>query len=278
MQFNTSVGGKGESQPYYLPQVEEEVEISDNTAIISVPPPRFRPGDPAYILHDFNRVKPVHWRTDRLLNLLMCFIFLTINLCVYVEADSISGPDTEDLLCDSTEYLGGAPTSGPHRPLLSAGGEESPGSWTAAQKLRKNPARNAYSPRALLSFWTTLLSVPCHQLWGHIYRVINPIVQFQSPCKYWTEVNFVLFWQCISCKGFFILLLSLKWPVIYNSSLLSCFASSLAPTAATWCTRTWLWLSASMISGLWVSTFVGCVIERKHTGCSLVPACQVWIH
>ncbi|CAG09856.1 unnamed protein product, partial [Tetraodon nigroviridis] len=55
MQFNTSVGRKGESQPYYLPQVEEEVEISDNTAVISVPPPRFRPGDPAYILHDFNR-------------------------------------------------------------------------------------------------------------------------------------------------------------------------------------------------------------------------------
>ncbi|XP_003970165.2 integral membrane protein 2A [Takifugu rubripes] len=55
MQFNTSVGSKGESQPYYLPQVEEEVEISDNTAVISVPPPRFRPGDPAYILHDFNR-------------------------------------------------------------------------------------------------------------------------------------------------------------------------------------------------------------------------------
>lgn len=59
MQFNTSVGSKGESQPYYLPQVEEEVEISDNTAVISVPPPRFRPGDPAYILHDFNRVKPI---------------------------------------------------------------------------------------------------------------------------------------------------------------------------------------------------------------------------
>lgn len=46
-----------ESQPYYLPRVEEEVEISDNMAVISVPPPRFRPGDPAYILHDFHRVK-----------------------------------------------------------------------------------------------------------------------------------------------------------------------------------------------------------------------------
>lgn len=45
----------GESQPYYLPRVEEEVEISDSMAVISVPPPRFKPGDPAFILHDFNR-------------------------------------------------------------------------------------------------------------------------------------------------------------------------------------------------------------------------------
>ncbi|XP_075999607.1 integral membrane protein 2A-like [Genypterus blacodes] len=47
--------GLVESQPYYLPRVEEEVEISDNMAVISVPPPRFRAGDPANILHDFNR-------------------------------------------------------------------------------------------------------------------------------------------------------------------------------------------------------------------------------
>lgn len=57
MQFSdVSAGADRESQPYYLPQVEEEVEISDSMAVISVPPPRFRPGDPAYILHDFNRV------------------------------------------------------------------------------------------------------------------------------------------------------------------------------------------------------------------------------
>lgn len=57
MQFSdVSAGAGGESQPYYLPRVEEEVEISDSMAVISVPPPRFRPGDPAYILHDFNRV------------------------------------------------------------------------------------------------------------------------------------------------------------------------------------------------------------------------------
>lgn len=56
MQFSDVSSGMGEeNQPYYLPRVEEEVEISDNMAVISVPPPRFRPGDPAYILHDFNR-------------------------------------------------------------------------------------------------------------------------------------------------------------------------------------------------------------------------------
>uniref|UniRef100_A0A3Q3G9W8 Integral membrane protein 2 n=1 Tax=Kryptolebias marmoratus TaxID=37003 RepID=A0A3Q3G9W8_KRYMA len=54
MQF-TDMSSGAESQPYYLPQVEEEVEISDSMAVISVPPPRFRPGDPAYILHDFHR-------------------------------------------------------------------------------------------------------------------------------------------------------------------------------------------------------------------------------
>lgn len=42
--------------PYYLPRVEEDVEIRDNVAIINVPAPRFGAGDPAYILHDFKRV------------------------------------------------------------------------------------------------------------------------------------------------------------------------------------------------------------------------------
>lgn len=61
MQFSdVSSGAGGENQPYYLPRVEEEVEISDSMAVISVPPPRFRPGDPAYILHDFNRVTLTH--------------------------------------------------------------------------------------------------------------------------------------------------------------------------------------------------------------------------
>ncbi|XP_043983463.1 integral membrane protein 2A-like [Gambusia affinis] len=57
MQFSdVSTGAESQPhQPYYLPLVEEEVEISDSMAVVSVPPPRFRSGDPAYILHDFNR-------------------------------------------------------------------------------------------------------------------------------------------------------------------------------------------------------------------------------
>ncbi|XP_055769965.1 integral membrane protein 2B-like isoform X2 [Salvelinus fontinalis] len=56
MQFSeVSSGAAVERQPYYLPRVEEEVEISDNMATIKVPPPRFAQGDPAYILHDFQK-------------------------------------------------------------------------------------------------------------------------------------------------------------------------------------------------------------------------------
>ncbi|KAK6299433.1 hypothetical protein J4Q44_G00309430 [Coregonus suidteri] len=56
MQFSeVSSGAAVESQPYYLPRVEEEVEISDSMATISVSTPRFAQGDPAYILHDFQR-------------------------------------------------------------------------------------------------------------------------------------------------------------------------------------------------------------------------------
>ncbi|XP_064184405.1 integral membrane protein 2A-like [Anguilla rostrata] len=42
-------------EPYYLPRIDEEVEVQDNVAIINVPVPRFGKGDPAYILHDFKR-------------------------------------------------------------------------------------------------------------------------------------------------------------------------------------------------------------------------------
>ena len=122
MQFSDmSAGAGGESQPYYLPRVEEEVEISDSMAVISVPPPRFRPGDPAYILHDFNRVTPTHWAPHMIK--WICFKFLPDYFSLWVEADGISGPDSEDLLRDPSEHLGGAPPSGPHRPLLTADGE-----------------------------------------------------------------------------------------------------------------------------------------------------------
>lgn len=43
--------------PYYLPRIDEELEIHDNVAIINVPKPRFGESDPAYILHDFQRVR-----------------------------------------------------------------------------------------------------------------------------------------------------------------------------------------------------------------------------
>lgn len=76
MQFNdVSAGAERESAPYYLPRVEEEVEISDSMAVISVPPPRFRPGDPAYILHDFNRVTYTHRVPHMLFLSLMRFKF-----------------------------------------------------------------------------------------------------------------------------------------------------------------------------------------------------------
>lgn len=52
-------------EPYYLPRIDEEVEVQDNVAIINVPVPRFGKGDPAYILHDFKRVRsaslPLHF-------------------------------------------------------------------------------------------------------------------------------------------------------------------------------------------------------------------------
>ncbi|KAG2463553.1 ITM2A protein, partial [Polypterus senegalus] len=42
-------------EPYYLPVIDEEMEIRDNVAIIKVPVPRFADTDPAAILHDFGR-------------------------------------------------------------------------------------------------------------------------------------------------------------------------------------------------------------------------------
>ncbi|KAL4648819.1 integral membrane protein 2A-like isoform X2 [Arapaima gigas] len=42
-------------EPYYLPRIDEEVEIHEDVAIVNVPIPSFGDGDPAYILHDFQR-------------------------------------------------------------------------------------------------------------------------------------------------------------------------------------------------------------------------------
>ncbi|KAI1898921.1 hypothetical protein AGOR_G00077370 [Albula goreensis] len=57
-------------EPYYLPRIDEEVEIQDNVAIINVPVPRFGEGDPAYILHDFKRKLTAYLD----LSLGMCFV------------------------------------------------------------------------------------------------------------------------------------------------------------------------------------------------------------
>lgn len=48
---------------------------------------------------------------------------IIICVCVWVEADGVPGPDSEDLLCDSSEHVSGAPPSGPHWPVLTADGE-----------------------------------------------------------------------------------------------------------------------------------------------------------
>ncbi|KAK6473625.1 integral membrane protein 2A-like [Huso huso] len=42
-------------EPYYLPRIDEDLEIRDNMAIINVPAPEFAETDPAAILHDFDR-------------------------------------------------------------------------------------------------------------------------------------------------------------------------------------------------------------------------------
>ncbi|XP_036404521.1 integral membrane protein 2A-like isoform X1 [Megalops cyprinoides] len=57
-------------EPYYLPRVDEDVEIQDSVAIINVSMPRFGEGDPAYILHDFKRKLTAYLD----LNLGNCFV------------------------------------------------------------------------------------------------------------------------------------------------------------------------------------------------------------
>ncbi|KAF3838031.1 hypothetical protein F7725_009799 [Dissostichus mawsoni] len=83
------------SQPYYLPRVEEEVEISDSMAVISVPPPRFRAGDPAYILHDFNRK-------------LTAYLDLTLRTCFVIPLNTSVVLPPQDLIDLFSQLMSGS--------------------------------------------------------------------------------------------------------------------------------------------------------------------------
>ncbi|KAJ8394385.1 hypothetical protein AAFF_G00045960 [Aldrovandia affinis] len=72
-------------EPYYLPRIQEEVEIQDNVAIINVPVPQFADGDPAYILHDFKRK-------------LTAYLDLSLGMCFVIPLNSSVVMRTEDLL------------------------------------------------------------------------------------------------------------------------------------------------------------------------------------
>ncbi|XP_068180978.1 integral membrane protein 2A-like [Antennarius striatus] len=96
MQFSDVSGGAAaESQPYYLPRVEEEMEISDSMAVISVPPPRFRPGDPAYILHDFNRK-------------LTAYLDLTLRTCFVIPLNTSVVLPPQDLIDLFSQLMSGS--------------------------------------------------------------------------------------------------------------------------------------------------------------------------
>ncbi|KAM7389440.1 hypothetical protein PAMP_023421 [Pampus punctatissimus] len=95
MQFNDVSGHGGENEPYYLPRVEEEVEISDSMAVISVPPPRFRPGDPAYILHDFNRK-------------LTAYLDLTLRTCFVIPLNTSVVLPPQDLIDLFSQLMSGS--------------------------------------------------------------------------------------------------------------------------------------------------------------------------
>lgn len=96
MHFNdVTAAARGESEPYYLPRVEEEVEISDSMAVISVPPPRFRPGDPAYILHDFNRK-------------LTAYLDLTLRTCFVIPLNTSVVLPPQDLIDLFSQLMSGS--------------------------------------------------------------------------------------------------------------------------------------------------------------------------
>ncbi|XP_015207214.1 integral membrane protein 2A-like [Lepisosteus oculatus] len=72
-------------EPYYLPRIDEEVEIRDNVAIINVPVPQFAPTDPAAILHDFDRK-------------LTAYLDLNLDTCFVIPLNSSVVMPPEDLL------------------------------------------------------------------------------------------------------------------------------------------------------------------------------------
>ncbi|XP_076878818.1 integral membrane protein 2A-like [Brachyhypopomus gauderio] len=72
-------------EPYYLPRIDEDVEIRDNVAIINVPAPRFGEGDPAYILHDFKKK-------------LTAYLDLTLRTCFVIPLNTSVVMPPQDLL------------------------------------------------------------------------------------------------------------------------------------------------------------------------------------
>ncbi|XP_041929754.1 integral membrane protein 2A-like [Alosa sapidissima] len=72
-------------EPYYLPRIDEEVEIRDNVATINVTTPHFSDGDPAYILHDFQRK-------------LTAYLDLTLRTCYIIPLNTSVVMPPQDLL------------------------------------------------------------------------------------------------------------------------------------------------------------------------------------
>lgn len=75
---------------------------------------------------------------------------------------------------------------------------------------------------------------------------------------------------CWACFSFFFLN-----PPCFEHPPVFLSAASLAPTAASWCTRTWWWPSGLMTLSRSASTSAGCVTGRKRTECSAALSCKV---
>ncbi|XP_023672177.1 integral membrane protein 2A [Paramormyrops kingsleyae] len=81
--------------PYYLPRIDEELEIHDNVAIINVPKPRFGESDPAYILHDFQRK-------------LTAYLDLTLRSCYVIPLNTSVVMPPQDLLDLFVQLMSGS--------------------------------------------------------------------------------------------------------------------------------------------------------------------------